>query len=36
MQGNKLTGIRLGDEEENKTLLRGESRDIDVLVFLVL
>ena len=32
----ELTGIRLGDEEENESLLRGESRDVDVLIFLVL
>jgi len=34
VQGNELTGVRLGDEEENKSLLRGEGRDVDVLVFL--
>jgi hypothetical protein len=32
----ELTGIRLGDKEENKSLLRSEGRDIDVLIFLVL
>lgn len=36
MWGRELTGIRLGDEEENKSLLRSESRDVNVLVFLVL
>ena len=36
MQGNEFTGIRLGDEEENKSLLHNESRDVDVLIFLVL
>ena len=34
MHGNELTGVRLGDEEENKSLLRSESRDVDILVFL--
>ena len=32
--GGGLTGVRLGDEEENETLLCGEGRDVDVLVFL--
>jgi len=34
--GDELTGIRLGDQEENKSLFRGQSRDVDVLVLLVL
>lgn len=34
--GDELTGIRLGDEEENKSLFRSESRDVDVLIFLIL
>ena len=36
MQRNELTGIRLWDEEKNKSFLRGESRDVDILIFLVL
>lgn len=36
MRRNKLTGVRLGNEEENKSFLGGESRDFDVLIFLVL
>ena len=34
--GDELTGICLGDEEENKSLFRSESRDVDVLIFLIL
>jgi len=34
--GDELTGICLGDEEENESLLRGEGGDVDVLIFLVL
>ena len=32
---DELTGVRLGDEEENKTLLRSEGGDVDVFIFLV-
>ena len=36
MREMKLTGVRLGNEEENESFLSGESRDVDVLIFLVL
>ena len=34
--GDELTGVRLGDEEENESPLHSETRDVDVLIFLVL
>ena len=36
IRGSKLTGVCLRNEEENEPLLSGESRDVDVLIFLVL